>query len=159
MILYEDTRNKVGKHDNIKRYCEQHDIVLVRKKLDVGDYMLEGNEKVTIDTKMNLAELAMDLGSDKSRFWREVKRAYYNGIRLYILVEDASIKSIKDVRSWVNPYQYLNCHLLGGYEIEKRITKCHISYGVEFLFCHKNKTGAKIIEILTHKWGEYAKNN
>ena len=53
MILLEDTRQQEGKHKNIELYCKRHKITLVRKKLDVGDYMMpDGN--VSCDTKQDL---------------------------------------------------------------------------------------------------------
>lgn len=50
IILIEDTRNKVGEHNNILSYCKRNGIVLVREVLKVGDYMFpDGN--ISVDTK------------------------------------------------------------------------------------------------------------
>ena len=32
MVLYEDTRQQAGKHENIHKYCEKHGIRIVRSK-------------------------------------------------------------------------------------------------------------------------------
>ena len=53
MVLLCDTRQQEGKHKNIEQYCRKHDIVMVRKKLDVGDYMFPGGN-ISIDTKQDL---------------------------------------------------------------------------------------------------------
>lgn len=155
--IFEDTRQKDGKHDNIKNYCREHGIELIRQQLYVGDYTLIKDQSVCIDTKKDLGELAMDLGSDKSRFMREVARAKKHGIKLIVLTEHGgSIKSIPDVAGWYNPlhapdHPKHNPNALSGKALMRRIYDIHISYGTEFLFCSKSETGAKILELLSHE--------
>ena len=48
---------------------------MVVKKLDTGDYSLEGLEdKICIERKASVSELAINLGKDKHRFMAEVER-------------------------------------------------------------------------------------
>jgi len=58
MVLLCDTRQQLGKHNNIERYCKAHKIKMVSQKLNVGDYMFPedatGNPRVSVDTKQNL---------------------------------------------------------------------------------------------------------
>ena len=59
MILLCDTRQQAGKHRNIEQYCKRHDIEMVSKCLNVGDYMLSEDGKtpsgnISVDTKQNL---------------------------------------------------------------------------------------------------------
>ena len=70
-----DSREK--KCDHIKAWFDKNGIEYEVKKLDVGDFMLEGNEKISVDRKQNLSELSRNLTnkSDHSRFWKEVRRA------------------------------------------------------------------------------------
>ena len=138
MTIIEDTRNKLDKHLNVKEYCDRHEIELVRAKLDVGDYQLPDG-RIAIDTKRNLSELATNLlnRSDRSRFWKEVRRAREQGGR---------IKAIKDVASWHSPYSTVS-----GRALMEEIYRCHISYGVEFLFCSRRSTGRRIVELLTEE--------
>ena len=148
MTIIEDTRNKLDKHLNVKEYCDRHEIELVRAKLDVGDYQLPGG-KIAIDTKRNLSELATNLlnRSDRSRFWKEVRRAREQGLRLIVLCEHGGrIKAIKDVASWHSPYSTVS-----GRALMEEIYRCHISYGVEFLFCSRRSTGRRIVELLTEE--------
>lgn len=145
MIIVEDTRNKIGKHENIKKYCDAHGIEIIRRKLDVGDYQTPDG-KIAIDTKRNLDELATNLMNreDRSRFWREVRRAREQGIKLIVLCEHGGkVKTIKDVSEWSSPYSPVS-----GRALMEEIYKCHISYGVEFLFCSKRSTGKRIVELL-----------
>ena len=146
MILYEDTRQKKGRHDNIKKYCDKNNIDLVRVKLDVGDYMLDLNGKVSVDTKTNLAELSKNLmnAKDHSRFWKEVRRAREQKIKLFVLCEHGGqIKSIEDVAKWTDKYSGVN-----GRTLMNEVYRVHISWGVNFLFCDKRSTARRIIEIL-----------
>lgn len=152
--IFEDTRQKDGKHDNIKSYFLSKGIEIIRQQLYVGDYTLIKDQSVCIDTKKDLSELCMDLGNDKGRFMREVARAKKHGIKLIVLTEHSgSIKNIPDVASWNNPIlnphnPKYNPYALDGHKLMKRIYDVHIQYGTEFLFCTKSETGQKIIELL-----------
>lgn len=146
MVLLEDTRNKEGKHANVRRYCEKHGIEIVRQKLDVGDYMLPDG-KVSIDTKENLDELARNLmnRNDASRFWREVRRSRAAGIKLVVLCEHGgSIKSINDVAKWKSRYSQIH-----GRRLVDEMIRLEMSYGILWVWCDKRSTGKKIIEMLT----------
>ena len=145
-IIIEDTRNKEGKHDNIRAYCDRHGIDLIRQKLEVGDYMIPGG-KIAVDTKKDLSELAVNLMNrqDHARFWREVRRAREMGIRLIILCEHGGkVKSIRDVSKWRSKYSPVS-----GRDLLEEIYRVSISYGVDFIFCDKRSTGKRIIELLT----------
>ena len=160
MILIEDTRNKVGQHRNVSEYCERHGIELVRKKLDVGDYMVEGGS-VVIDTKADLQEVYGNLIHDHDRFRRECIRAKEAGIRLIILVEQAGIETLEDVKTWENPrIAEYNWALEHGLRVAKAppisskrlygiMKTMEDNYGIQFRFCHKNSTGKRITQILT----------
>lgn len=118
------------------------------RKLDVGDYMLEGG-KITIDRKENLDELAKNLTNarDHARFMKEVRRAREQGLKLIVLCEHGGqIKSIPDVAGWTSKYSPVS-----GRFLMERIYQVHISYGVEFLFCDKRTTARRILELLNEK--------
>jgi histidinol phosphatase-like PHP family hydrolase len=82
---------------------------------------------------------------DHSRFWKEIRRAKEQKIKLIILVEHGGkIKSIQDVTGWTDKYSGVS-----GRRLMEEIYRVHISYGVEFMFCDKRRTARKIIEILS----------
>ena len=87
MRIIVDTREK--KHSHILSYFITHDVDYVEHKLDVADYQIEGNEDLVIDRKQNLDELAKNLmnKTDHSRFWKEVRRAKEQGIKMIVLCE------------------------------------------------------------------------
>ena len=139
-----DSREKKNAH--ILRYFDRNGIDYKIKKMDVADYQTEGRDKLVIDRKQNLDELATNLTNpkDKGRFWREVRRAHASGIKMIVLCEHGKgVKSIPDVVGWNSKYSPVNGRIL-----QEKIYQCHISYGVEFLFCRKSETAAKIIELL-----------
>ena len=143
-----DTRQQKGKHENIEKYCKENGITIENRCLSVGDYMLPGG-KISVDTKKDLNELCRNLMNrkDHSRFWREVRRAKEQGIKLYILVEHGrKINSIEDVATWEDKFSKVS-----GRVLMNEIYRVHISYCVEFIFCSKKETGKKIIDILTEK--------
>lgn len=147
MILYEDTRQQKGKHENVKKYCEKHGIQIIRTKLDEGDYKLSPDGKVTIDTKCDMQEMYNCVVNDKSRFYKEVRRCHDKGIKLIVLIEHGGqIKSLADVPKWKPKYGTIPSR-----EIAERLYRLHISYNVEVLFCDKRSTGRRIVELLTNK--------
>lgn len=145
MKLIVDSREKKWEH--IAEYFEKQGIEYEVRKLDVGDYMIEGQIGITVDRKRNLAELSHNLMNpkDHSRFWKEIRKSRELGTKLYILCEHGGkIKSIKDVALWNDKYSGVT-----GRRLLDEIYRVHISYQVEFIFTNKRSTGRRIIEILT----------
>lgn len=145
MKIIIDSREK--KCDHIKAWFDKNGVEYEVKKLDVGDFMFPDNPKVSVDRKQNLSELSRNLTNkaDHSRFWKEVRRAREQGIKLYILCEHGGkIKSIQDVALWNDKYSGVN-----GRHLMDVIYKLHIGWGVEILFCDKRCTARRIVEILT----------
>ncbi len=138
-----DSREK--KNDHVKAYFDKHGIDYRVEKLDVGDYMVEGGT-VSVDRKQNLSELATNLmnRADHARFWKEVRRAREQGIKLIVLCEHGGkVKTIRDVAGWSSPYSPVD-----GKSLMAEIYRVHIAYGVEFVFCSKRSTGRWIVELL-----------
>lgn len=147
MVIFRDTRDKAGKHDNVDNYLLKCGHEIVYRKLDVGDVMTDKVPNISIDLKRNLGELSKNLmnRTDHSRFYKEIRRAREQGIKLYILCEHGGkIKSIKDVALWNDKYSGVT-----GRRLLDEIYRVHISYQVEFIFTNKRSTGRRIIEILT----------
>lgn len=146
MTVIIDTREKKCAH--IKKWFDKHEIPYISRKLDEGDYQIEGQPGVTVDRKQNLAELSHNLmnKSDHSRFWREVRRAKENRKKLIVLIEHGSnIKSVADVALWRDKYSGVH-----GRTLVDEIARLEISYPVEFRFCDKSQTAKKIIELLVN---------
>lgn len=137
-----DSREKKNAH--ILAYFDRHVIPYEIRKLDVGDYMVEGGS-VSVDTKRSIDELAANMlnREDKSRFMREVRRAKESGLHLVVLIESNKYHQIPDLASWKSKYSGIN-----GRSLMDAVYRVHISYGVEFLFAPKISTARRILEIL-----------
>ena len=112
----------------------------------MGHYQVPDG-KIAIDTKRNLSELAINLlnRTDRSRFWREVRRAREQGVKLIVLCEHGGkVKDIQSVAQWNSKYSPVL-----GKDLMREIYRVHISYAVDFIFCSKRSTGRKIVELLT----------
>ena len=138
-----DSREK--KNEHILRYFDRHGIDYEIRKLDIGDYMLDGGT-ISVDTKRSVDELASNMlnRNDHARFLREAKRAADSGVKLIVLLETSKFKSIPDLREWRSKYSGIS-----GRALMDAIYKTHISYGVEFMFAPKVSTGRRILEILS----------
>ena len=130
---------------HIKDYFERHRIPYKVVALSVGDYTFEGSN-IAVDRKHNLDEVARNLTnrSDSSRFWREVRRAFQQGIQLVILVESGpQVLSINDVPKWKSKYSQVT-----GRSVQNEMIRLEMAYKVRWCFCSKRSTAKRIIEIL-----------
>lgn len=147
-MLIVDSREKwtQGNGDNhIRRAFDKAGIDYVVRKLDEGDYMMEGGT-VTVDRKQNLDELAANLLNkvDKARFWREARRAAQKGIKLIVLCEHGDgIESINDVPRWKSKYTQIT-----GRSIITEMIRLEMAYGVRWCFCDRRNAGEWIIKLL-----------
>ena len=149
MVLYEDTRQQISKHENIRKYCERHGIEIIRQSLNVGDYQIAGKGDITVDTKYGVPELAMDCFQDHDRFRDECERAQRCGIQLIVLTEE--ILPGGRLNNWRSPIgrDGLPMHKFSPGTLRKVLITMQDKYGVKFRFCHPNSTGKQVIEFLT----------
>lgn len=140
-ILIEDVRNKIGKHNNIFKYCKDNNIEIQRKVLNVGDYMLPQGT-IAVDTKQSLSELANDLYTDKLAFNKKYKKCLKDGIQLIVLVEE-KVNNLNELVTWKSKHSRINGRLLLD-----MIHTIQVSYGVKFVFCDKKNTGETLLKLL-----------
>lgn len=110
MKIIVDTREKVGKNKHILDYFDKEGIQWERRKLDYGDYALEGHEtELVIERKCSLDELAINFTKGRDRFKREFERAQNDGAKIIVMVERGSYPKIINhkYRSRFNPKAYL----------------------------------------------------
>ena len=141
-MIYTDSREK--KNEHVLEYLTQEGVPHEVRKLSVGDYMDSSRPGLSIDRKRNLEEISGNICTSDGRFWREVRRAHDEGVKLIVLIEHGGkIKSIQDVPKWRSKYSRVTGDMLA-----REMYRIHIAYGVEFLFCDKRSTGRRILELL-----------
>lgn len=145
-MIIVDSREK--KWDHIRKYFEANGIEFEIKKLDAGDYFSTDQGDVVVDRKQNLQELCGNLSKGNGniiRFTNECKRAKEQGIRLVVLIEGTNCQTVKDVSGWKSKYTKHS-----GKWLTDKMFNLTVSYNVEWQFCKKNETAAKILEILKY---------
>lgn len=153
MMVIVDSREKwtqPGSHDrHIPDYFDRHGIEWEVRKLDVGDYQIEGNPSVSVDRKQSLEELSRNLmnKSDSFRFWREVRRSFAQGTKLIVLCEcGGKYKTVNDLQTWRSKYSGVS-----GIRLIHEMVRCEYAYNVTFKFCDRRSTARLIIEMLTEQ--------
>lgn len=137
MIILEDSRQQLGKHDTKHKWFAEHGIEIRRTKLWKGDYTLPTNQSICIDTKKDFQEIISDIiyqkkhedkndldenGNPKMKtaFEKEADDAFKAGIHLVILIENDGgevkkgtgiynpvITKLEDVHKWKNPRLFI----------------------------------------------------
>ena len=144
-----DSREKQKAIQKILHEFDSQGTMYVTSKLYVGDYMNFDNPRLVIDRKQNLQELCRNVCQDHKRFIGEIKRAKEAGIKLVFLCEHGNkIQTLSDVEEWVNPRLKISKMAVSGERLYKILSTIQCKYGVKFLFCSKDQTGKKILELL-----------
>jgi len=153
MVLLVDTREQMT--DRLKERLESVGLPHERHKLDFGDYsakcdVLDISDKVVIERKMNLDELAMCFGTHRQRFEREFERAKAAGATIYLLIENANW----DVLFSEDSYK-IRCH--SRYSSKAMISSLAAwmaRYKMRVIFCNEINSGKLIREILFREMKE-----
>lgn len=149
MTIQVDTREKARAIKSVLAEFEKQGILHISSKLYVGDYMSLDNPRVVIDRKQNLLEIASNLIQQHDRFINEINRANAAGIKIIFLIEHGkNIKSLDDVEKWQNYRCKESKFAVSGERLYKMLSVLKTRYEIDFEFCEKKDTGAKIIELL-----------
>lgn len=164
MQVQVDTREHAKEWERIKGQFDALGVQYFRSKMYVGDYQSLDNPRLVIDRKKDLQEICGNVCQQHERFKAELLRAKEQGIKLVILCEHgADIKSLEDVYFWQNPRKYqirwktvngkrvkdvISAKAVDGNQLYKSLCTIRDRYNVDFVFCQKEETGQKIIEIL-----------
>lgn len=165
MTIISDSREIKWSH--VRDYFDREGIKWIRSKLPVGDYARLDNLTTVIDRKASLSEVESNLIHDHERFRRECQLAQDNGIHLIVLIEQNTVKELKQVYAWKNPRrvwwdkidrahskgQRLNVNIsskppAGGPTLYKIMRTMAEKYGVEWRFCSHQLAGETICRIL-----------
>lgn len=167
MTIQADTREHAREWERIKGQLDALGVQYFRSKMYVGDYQSLDNPRLVIDRKKDLQEICGNVCQQHERFKAELIRAKEQEIKLVILCEHgADIKILEDVYFWQNPRKYqirwrtvngkrvkdvISAKAVDGNQLYKSLCTIRDRYNVDFVFCQKEETGQKIIEILGGK--------
>lgn len=142
--VYIDSNQKQGKHDNIDNFFKENEIEIIRKRLEIGDYLLDlQNVAVCVDTKSGWDEVGRNLfgKKDKLRFENTLQKAETAKIPLIILVE-----SDIPLDEWKNPRNTYNSQ-----DIRNRMYSLENKYEmVHFVICSPKSTPNVLLGFLTN---------
>lgn len=165
MVIQIDSREKSRAIKKIIKTFDEKGVKHPVSKLMVGDYMNYDNPRLVVDRKQNLTEVCCNVCQDHERFRRELVKANENGIKIIFLVEHGKdIETLEDVIWWENPrgmkrqrnketgeWETVKTKAMTGMTLYKVLCTIQKKYECEFLFCKKNDTGKKIIELLSER--------
>lgn len=157
VTIIEDTRQQADKHTEKHEWWGREGVSIIRCKLAYGDYILP--PLVSVDTKKDIAELAMDIDQQHTRFRAECVGAREAGCQLVILVDNKDgVKSLNDLAAWKeSPEQFAKrkqaVRKLEGSRLAKACATMSRKYGVRFEFCTPEEAAGRVVEILTEGGG------
>ena len=166
MQIQVDSREHKKEWERISKQFDALGVKYFRSKLYVGDYQSLDKPRLVIDRKKDLQELCGNVCQQHERFKAELVRAIQSGIKIVILCEHGEdIKTMEDVWFWQNPRKHriiwktvngkkvktvISDKAVDGNQLYKSLCTIRDRYNVDFVFCTKEETGAKIVEILSN---------
>lgn len=148
MFVFIDSREKPRAIQKIILEFEKQGVKYVTNKLYIGDYQNPANPFLVIDRKQNIQELAQNCISGHDRFKRELCRLDDVDGKMYILIEQDKIDGkpitcLEDLILWAPKHGTIM-----GDRIYRILRSWENKHNIEYVFCSKRQTGAKIIELL-----------
>jgi len=140
-----DTREKQGYHFSHFNNC----LGMIEKKLDTGDYTIVGLEdKICIERKASVEELAINLGHQKYQFLNEIERMRTFEHKFLIL--EFSLDDVLAFPKGTNiPEDKKSKTRITPSYILKMISEFQIYEGINVVFCgNKNSAFQVVMSIL-----------
>lgn len=156
MKIYIDCHEHPKKINDILYTFDILGVPYERKRLETGDYVMAEDAGSTelhtvIDRKGGgLDELSNNLGIDRERFHKELKRAVDSNIHLVILIADERRTCLEDVADWEPYFKAPNRTMTGEMLLSLMKNAIRKYKGmVAFQFCRPEEMGTEIIRILS----------
>jgi ERCC4-type nuclease len=127
---------------------------MVKKKLDTGDYSIEGLEHVVcIERKASLEEIANNLTEGTDRLEREMQR-----MRLYeqrFIVCEFSMQDVIDYPNSSKLPDYIKKKIkLNGKYLLKKLMEFQVNYHINVIFCGDKEGGFYFVASLLKRLSE-----
>lgn len=145
LVVLCDSREQVNKE--IIAYFDKANVQHVTRALETGDYsaMLGSStfeDEIVIERKANLDEIAGNFANGRDRFEREFIRAKANGIKVFLIIENASWSDIliHNYRSDLKPQSFI-----------ATLLSWQARFNITVVFCKPSETG-QIIYTTLYYW-------
>lgn len=142
ITIVSDTREKVNEH--ILKYFDDKKIPYIKRSLQTGDYSamigdMTLEHEIVIERKASLDELAGNFTTDRQRFEDEFTRAKAEGLKVYLIIESASLSDIflHNYISRLEPKSLL-----------ASLLSWQVRYNITINFCKPSESGQIIHGIL-----------
>lgn len=132
-----DTREQLPYQFNDEYYTNHGLLAIVRKKLDYGDYTIEGLESIISIERKQLSEYFLCMGTDRKRFEREIEGATAKGIHIFCLVEGSNAYQ-DNVEVMLDIHSRLNLNSLHASE-----TAWMLRYKYNVIYCGNRQASEK----------------
>lgn len=137
-----DSRENVNGH--VTSYFDKCKVAHVTRKLDTGDYSamigdMTLEHDVVVERKNSLDEIAGNFTIDRQRFEDEFTRAKADGLKVFLLIENASWSDIllHNYRSKLEPKSLI-----------ASLLSWQVRFNITIIFCKPTETGQIIHGIL-----------
>tara|TARA_B100000085_G_C18433969_1_gene467951 strand:+ start:177 stop:680 length:504 start_codon:yes stop_codon:yes gene_type:complete len=135
-MVIKDTREQEGYHFSKFNTCAG----MVERKLDTGDYSIEGlEEKICIERKGCVEELAINLGSKKHTFLKEIDRME-SFPHKYMVLEFSLEDLLKFPEETRIPIRNKSAVKITGRYMLKCLIEFELYNDVHILFCGDKRT-------------------
>lgn len=129
-----DTREQRNEH--ISEFLKKKNVETVSRKLDIGDYSAELSEgsferSFVIERKGSLDEICGNFTADRERFERELLRAKAYGVKVFLLIENAS---------WNDVFLHNYRSKLSEKALLASLFSWQVRYNVTVIFCKQENT-------------------
>ena len=145
LVVIADSREQV--HQHIIFWLDKHNIQHKSRALETGDYsVMLGDatfeDEVVVERKANLDEIAGNFTNGRERFEREMTRAKAGGIKVFLIVENASWTDIflHNYRSELKPQSFA-----------ATLLSWQARFNLTVIFCKPSET-AQIIYSTLYYW-------
>lgn len=145
LVVIADSREQV--HQHIISWLDKHNIQLKSRALETGDYsVMLGDatyeDEIVVERKANLDEIAGNFTNGRERFEREMIRAKAGGIKVFLIVENASWTDIflHNYRSELKPQSFA-----------ATLLSWQARFNLTVIFCKPSET-AQIIYSTLYYW-------
>tara|TARA_Y100001973_G_scaffold62001_1_gene91069 strand:+ start:1855 stop:2361 length:507 start_codon:yes stop_codon:yes gene_type:complete len=128
---------------------------MVVRKLDTGDYSLEGLEdKVCIERKGRVSELAINLGKDKHRFMREIERM--KDFKFKFLILEFSLDDVMNFPEGSDiPEENWNSIKITNKYMLKMLIEFQMYDDIHVILCGSKKNAKLVVNSILKRVNEY----